>query len=42
MIQDFEILIDWQQRGMNARILGLRAEECPQPAGLLPVSWTSS
>lgn len=30
MKEDIEIILDWQQRGMNARILGFDAHECPQ------------
>ncbi|MGF9567807.1 hypothetical protein AAIH70_30440 [Neorhizobium sp. BT27B] len=31
---DIEIVLDWQQRGMNARILGLTRHDCPQRRAL--------
>lgn len=29
MTLDIEMVLDWQQRGMNARVLGLPQSECP-------------
>lgn len=34
MILDIDIVLDWQQRGMNARTLGFSSEDCPQKRGI--------
>lgn len=33
---DIETVLDWQQRGINARILGLARDDCPQRRALDP------
>lgn len=34
MILDIDIVLDWQQRGMNARTLGFSSKDCPQKRGI--------